>query len=309
MFSLYIKLLILCNFKRTCTNMAESAANEISHDRLNRLLYLAFEGKKHLEKLAKLKNLKGGYFMIDDTVIEKPHSKCLEGGSFVYSSSLGKAVFGYQLVLLVWTDGKQRIIVDQRIYQKGGKSKIDLALDMLSYARNQLSLKPEFVLFDSWYASKRMFKRISQYGWFFCTRIKKNRLFNGQKLKDFKKNPYWNEVGRLGCGLKVRIIRNGKKYFATNRLSLARSEVMEIYRIRQNIEEVNKELKFIGIKDCQARSIKAQNQHIWFCILAFSFVEKESRAKKITVYKYLKQANSRADEVGERLLSSLSKVA
>jgi hypothetical protein len=44
---------------------------------------------------------------IDDTVIEKPYSKELDGAGYVFSSSEGKVVFGYQVALLVWTNGKK----------------------------------------------------------------------------------------------------------------------------------------------------------------------------------------------------------
>ena len=97
-------------------------------------------------------------------------------------SSKGKAVYGYSIVLLIWTDGTKRIILGERIYKKGGATKIQLALEMLSYARNRLKLKPQYVLFDSWYGSKKIFKRLKDYGWRFVTRLKKNRTFDAKKL-------------------------------------------------------------------------------------------------------------------------------
>ena len=300
----YIKLLLLCNFKKTCTNMAETAGQKISHDSLNRVLHADWEGKKHLEKVTNPKKLKGGYLEIDDTVVEKLHSKELEGSGYVYSSAKGKSVFGYQVVLLVWTDGQKRVVLDQKIYRKGGKTKIEIALDMISYARNRLRLKPDYVLFDSWYAAQKLLKRISDYGWYFCTRIKKNRLFNGKKLSLYKGNPYWNEVGELKSGFRVRVIRNGKKYFATNRLSLSRSKLLKTYKVRQHIEEVNKQLKFLGFMDCQARSIKAHSQYLWCCIIAFSCAEKESREKGLSLYKWMVRNISNEESIDKALMAT-----
>ena len=71
------------------------------------------------------------------------------------------------VVLLVWTDGHVRIPLAFRVWQKGGASKDDLALELLSYARNRLKGKPHFVLFDSWYPSKKLLKRLRDYGWYF----------------------------------------------------------------------------------------------------------------------------------------------
>ena len=154
-------------------------------------------------------------------------------------------------------------MLDAEIYQpESGQSKIDIALAMISYARNTLKIKPDFVLFDSWYSAKAIMKRLTDYGWGFVSRIKRNRLFNGKKLSLYRLNPYWNEAGLLAGGLKVRIVKNGKKFFVTNRLSLTRNQILEIYRSRQSIEEVNKQLKYIGLNDCQCLSFKAQKQYV-----------------------------------------------
>jgi hypothetical protein len=90
----------------------------------------------------------------------------------VWSSKRNKAVYGVSVVLLVWTDGQLRIPLGFRVWQKGGPSKFDLALELLSYARNRLKCKPQFVLFDSWYPSKALLKRIGDYGWYFVCRLK-----------------------------------------------------------------------------------------------------------------------------------------
>jgi hypothetical protein len=82
----------------------------------------------------------------------------------VWSSTHKKVVFGVSVVLLAWTDGHIRIPVAFRVWQKGGPSKFVLALELLSYARNRLKCKPQFVLFDSWYLSKRVLKQIRDYG-------------------------------------------------------------------------------------------------------------------------------------------------
>ena len=50
---------------------------------------------------------------IDDTVISKPYSKEPCGAGCVFSSSKGKVVFGYQVVLFVWINGKKCVVLDQ----------------------------------------------------------------------------------------------------------------------------------------------------------------------------------------------------
>ena len=259
-FLLYIQLFVQCNFRRTSRTLALISSNKVSHDTLNRVLHDNWSGKKHLEHIIRTKKLRDGYLSLDDTGVEKLYSNEFEGAYYYYSSSLKKIVFGYQLVLLVWHRGKKRQVIGRRIYQpESGKSKIDLALELLSEARNKLRLRPKFVLFDSWYSAKSIMKRLTDYGWGFMSRIKKNRLFNGKKLKYYKVNPYWTDTGWLVGGLKVKVVRHGNKFFITNRLSLSRSEILEIYTLRQAIEEVNKQLKQMGLKDCQCKSFKKSN--------------------------------------------------
>ena len=69
----------------------------------------------------------GGYLIVDDTVVEKPHAKRLNEAGWVWSSKRNKAVYGVSVVLLVWTDGQLRIPIGFRVWKKGGPSKFELA--------------------------------------------------------------------------------------------------------------------------------------------------------------------------------------
>lgn len=87
------------------------------------------------------------------------------------------------MVLLIWADGHVRIPLGIRRWHKGGPSKYALALELLRYARNRLPCRPESVLFDAWYPSKALLKRLRDDGWSLVCRLKKNRRFNGQPLR------------------------------------------------------------------------------------------------------------------------------
>jgi hypothetical protein len=91
-------------------------------------------------------------------------------------------VFGVALGFLVWPDGQGRIPRAFRRWQQGGPSKFDLALERLSSARNRLRCKPQVVLFDSWYPSKKLLKRLRDYGGDFVCQLKKHRRCEGQPL-------------------------------------------------------------------------------------------------------------------------------
>src|SRR5918992_344426 len=235
---LYLTALLYYRTSATCVAFAE-ALQTVSHDRLTRLLQADWSGQTLLELAFRtLFVVERGYLIIDDTVIPKPFATAIEGLAWVYSSQEQRAVYGLSLVLLIWTDGTVRIPLGRRLWHKGGASKYALALELLSYARNRLRCRPEYVLFDAWYPSKALLKRVRDYGWYFICRLKKNRRFNGHAVRQHRRHPYWAEVGWLSGGLKVLVVRHGKKYYATNRLTLPPTEVRRLYRLRAQIEEV-----------------------------------------------------------------------
>ena len=92
-------------------------------------------------------------------------------------------LLGLNIVLLCWTDGKRTTPIAFRIYVAQGISKFDLALQLLEFAHDVLKLNPEYVLFDSWYASASVLKQCRAFNWHFVTRLRKNRIFCGRPLK------------------------------------------------------------------------------------------------------------------------------
>jgi hypothetical protein len=153
-------------------------------------------------------------------VVPKPFATAWDGLAWVFSSQERKPVYGFSLVLLIWTNGTRRIPLGVRLWRRGGPSKIELALALLSYVRNRLHGDPEYVLFNAWYPSKQLLQRIRDYGWYVICRLKKNRRFNGQALRAYRRHPYWTDSGWLTGGLMVVVVRDGATYYATHRLTL-----------------------------------------------------------------------------------------
>jgi putative transposase len=283
---LYLTALLYDRTSATCVALAE-ALQTVSHDRLTRMLQADWSGQRLLESAFRtLFVWEQGYLILDDPVVPKPFATAMEGLAWVFSSQAGQPVYGFSLVLLVWTDGSVRIPLGIRLWRKGGPSKYALALELLSYARNRLRCHPEYVLFDAWYPSKVLLKRIRDYGWYFVCRLKKNRRFNGQPLRGYRRHPYWAETGGLSGGLKVLVVRYGAKYYATNRLTLPAAEVRRLYRKRVQIEEVIRVCKDqLGLNGCQARSERAQLHHLTCCLVAFCVLERERHDRSLTIYK------------------------
>ena len=186
---LYLTTLLHYRTSSSCVALAE-ALETVSHDRLTRMLQADWSGQTLLESaLHTLFIWERGYLILDDTVIPKPFATAIEGLAWVFSSQERKPVYGLSLVLLLWTNGQLRIPLGMRLWQKDGPSKYELALELLSYARNRLRCRPEYVLFDAWYPSKALLKRIRDYGWYFVCRLKKNRRCNGQPRRTFRRHP------------------------------------------------------------------------------------------------------------------------
>ena len=297
---IYLMALLYCTNLTTCSAIAD-AFDSASHDQLTRMLKGSWSGHPLLHlALCTLFTVAGGYLIIDDTVVEKPYARRLGEAAWVWSSKHSKVVFGVSVVLLVWTDGQHRLPVAFRVWQKGGPSKYALALELLSDARNRLKCKPQFVLFDAWYPSKAVLKRIRDYGWYFVCQLKKNRQFASMPLHRYLHQPYWHAVGTLSGGLKVFVVRHCRKYYATNRLSLTAQEVRTHYKIRHGVEEVIRTAKSqLPVAACQVGYKRrgaapsrlqpsAQEHHIALCLAAYLIVERERLDQGIS-WRTLKQ--------------------
>jgi hypothetical protein len=162
-----------------------------------------------------------GYRIIAETVLPKPFAAAIEGLAWVFSSRARKPGAGLALVLLVWTNGTRRLPLGRRLWRQGGASKYALALALRSDARHRLRCRPEDGLLDAWHPSRALLKRIRDYGWDVVCRLKKHRRFDGQALRPHRRHPYGVEIGWLSGGLNGLVGRSGKKYDATNRLTLA----------------------------------------------------------------------------------------
>jgi putative transposase len=307
---LYLTALLYYRTSASCVALAE-ALQIVSHDRLTRMLQADWSGHTLLERAWRMLFVwERGYLLLDDTVIAKPFATAMESLAWVFSSQERRPVYGFSLVLLVWTDGTFRIPLGVRLWRKGGPSKYELALELLSYARNHLHCRPAYVLFDAWYPSKALLKRIRDYGWYFVCRLKKNRRFNGQPLRAYRRHPSWTAHGRLTGGLKVLVVRHGAKYFATNRLTLSAAEVRRLYRIRSQVEEVIRVCKDqLALSGCQARSERAQLHHITCCLVAFCVLERERHERQLSIYTLRRHLSCRGRSLALPALERLRRTA
>jgi hypothetical protein len=157
----YLIGLIYRNTRTSCVCLASLVG--LAHDQLYRLLYSDFPYSRRLwEWFARYLVGSGGYLLLDDTTWRR-FAKKAEAVSYVWDSSLGKSVLGMNVVLLIWTDGNKKVPVGLRVWQKGGKSKVKLAKELLIKAKSN-GISPAFVLFDSWYSANELLNLIDSFG-------------------------------------------------------------------------------------------------------------------------------------------------
>lgn len=161
---------------------------------------------------------------------------------------------------------------------------------MLSLAKSR-GLSPEAVVIDAWYSILKNLKSIRDHGWIWMTCLRKNRKVNRdvslesllipeEGLKVHLRGYGWVTVFKF-------VAKNGRiDYVTTNRDDPTREQVERVMKARWSIEVYHRELKqTCGIERCQARSSRAQRNHIFRAIAAWLQKYQQRLAhKKISFY-------------------------
>jgi Transposase DDE domain len=231
----------------------------------------------------------GGYLVIDDTAWARWAVQS-EAVSWVWSSTHGRVLRGHQVVLLIWTDGRLRVPLGLRLWKKGGYSKVELAAQLLREAERR-GIRPEYVLFDSWYAAASLLHLLESMGWKYAARLKSNRLLEGRAVRGMWPHRYGRAVGRLRkVSHEVCVVKDGRRYFVTNDTGLSSAEVKHHYRFRQQIEEVFRLLKQeFGWGGASAQKVRAQVTHLHLGLYALCLTEAAAMKKGQTIYAFKRE--------------------
>ena len=239
---------------------------------------------------------RNGWFVLDDTVIDKVHSKKIALTYFQWSGNQHKVIKGIGLITLVWTDGTSTFPIDYRIYDKDGDhlTKNDHFRAMLRTAAER-GFQPYFVSFDSWYASTANLKFIDKLGWQWFSRVKKNRMVNPD---DTENQPVASltisEDGEVVHMKKYGFIKlfhsvnkAGKdRYWATNCLTMDATGRRNLQAIAWSIENYHRALKELCcVEDCKIRKEAGQRNHINCSLRAYIRLEAVQQQQDITIYR------------------------
>jgi hypothetical protein len=275
--------------------LSEVSPTELSHDSISRWLKnKCFRPREIWEISKRYIDKKAPCLLIaDDTVLTKMHSKKIELVNYQYSGNQHDVIAGIGLVNLLWygLEEATSVPIDYRIYDKDtdGKTKNSHFCDMLSLTKAR-GLTPEAVVIDAWYSSLKNLKAIRDHGWVWITCLRKNRKVNrdisleslvipDEGLKVHLRGYGWVTVFKC-------VAKNGRiDYVTTNRENPTREQVERLIKARWSVEVYHRELKqTCGIERCQARTGRAQRNHIFMAITAWLQKFQRRLKHKISFY-------------------------
>lgn len=250
-----------------------------SHDSLTRFLSESFSWRSWYRfVVVHLFGILGGsgWIAIDDTVLAKPFGKVFPKACWVYDSCQKFHVFGYNLVMVVWSNGKVTIPLCWRWYRKHYKTKIEFAKSLLREVKVVWCIHPTRVLMDAFYVADDVVNLLNSYGWTWVGRIKKNRIVNGCRLDEDLIEEGDQTIGYIGKACKIKVVKYDHRYLGTNDLSLTKEDIPKEYLKRWCIEDTFRFLKQeLHFAECQARSTKAQEKHLLCVCVGYLILQKE----------------------------------
>ena len=284
----YINFLIATPKVYSCTEAARVQPDETdapAHDAFTRLLQRLEPSSDDLWKESQDQvERQSGILVLDDSTLDKPYARKIELVSRHWSGKHRDVVSGINLITLLWSDGDRHVPCDYRLFDKArdGLTKNDHFQQMLETAKAR-GFVPRCVVFDSWYSSLPNLKLIRSLKWTWLTRLKENRLVNPDRsgnrpIKEVEISETGSVVHLKDYGLikvfKIVATDGDIEYWATNDLEMGELTRVKYATEAWTIEQFHRGIKqFSGIERCQARSRRAQRNHIGLALRAFLRLE------------------------------------
>ena len=248
------------------------------------------------------------YVAIDDTISERtvPSSKALkpiEKCGFHNSHLKQKTVYGHQLVTVMLICDDVVMPYSISIYDKKIKSKIEMAIELINSLPSPIN--EGYVLCDSWYSCKKIFKASENAGFKYVGGLRTNRVIYptnherlGIKLNDFGKTLTKEDVDLVKVGNSEFYVYsyNGKlndlkeatvilswpkdalfkdgclRAFISPNSNMSTLELLNHYKHRWPIEIFFRESKKkLGLDDYQIRSEKSIKRYLLIMMITYAY--------------------------------------
>jgi len=317
---IYINFAISSFEKIEMTKLSKITGGGYSHDIFTKKLLLndEIDTDKALWRevkpfLRNYENEEDGCILIDDTILNKPHTKESDMVCWHYDHTQGKSVKGILMLNFHYTDrsgisiplGYEIITKTQKSFDEKRQkerrislfSKNEIMRDKLEILNFHNKLKYRYILMDKWFASVENLVFIDEVlkKRFICP-LKKNRKV-ALSLEDKNNGRYVSisTVDTEGSSsrliylegvekpLKItrQVFKNGDDgeptylYLVTNDIDLTSQKILEIYQRRWKIEEYHKSLKQnLKIEHSPTKVETSQLNHLFLSVCGFIKLEK-----------------------------------
>lgn len=234
---------------------------------------------QELQKRRRTRALEDGLIVLDDVVIRKTGER-MEDVAYVWDPVAGKAVLGYDLVVLYYTDGEKSYPLNFA-YKLKENDRISLAIQ-LAGGLGGLGVEARRVVFDAWYFALELVTALRGLGLSWVTRSKRNRLFivDGATMRaeEIIRSGIKEAVVQLpGYGpVKVAVteINDKRRLLVTGDLDMVWREVVKIYRDRFQIDNpfFRDSKQEMGLAGFHTRRFRALVAHTVMCFLSHTLV-------------------------------------
>jgi hypothetical protein len=285
----YVEALLRCQDKKVCTNLAKTL--NVSHDNLYHNFRTSISSGEHLSRSLETiahneLNEDNTYLIHDDTHLIKIYAKQIEGIEVGYDGSTSRPCLGIKMMTSLLTDTKINIPIDATPYvseelaQSSYKTKSRLAIETTRHVIKRFKIKR--MLGDAHFATNEMLFFLNEEAINFLMKITRTRkvTIDGltgqlQNILRLKKNSHTKvakgTINGIQCYFYVIKIRDESTIYLISNDYIEPSKVIELYRIRWNIEIFHRTAKqYLGLSDCQMRAIEKQRQHALHVMHAYA---------------------------------------
>lgn len=307
----YCQYWLVSQINYTLTNYAEHT-EKFSHDMANR--YLAGDEIRPRLIWENVKNdvrpTPGGFFVFDDTVIDKDFSRRVELVRRPYSGKAHGVIKGIGVVTCVYVNSETDPfwVIDYRIYHPSGdgKTQLEHLRDLLINGVYQKKLDFWAVLMDTWYATKEILLQIEKLGKIYYCPLKANR-----QVDDSGGTPPYQRIDSLGwteseqphgkmikikgfpAEHKVKVFRvalstKRTDYLVTNQIiAQDHAEVVQkVCGFRWKVEPFHRETKQLtGLEGNPCRKARIIRNHIGCAILVWVCLKQVAAETQRTLYR------------------------
>ena len=308
---LYTEYLTCCSGLATATGMSGVLENQISHDKITRLLSsgkiderrMWLEAKPICEEISS----SDAVLILDDSVEEKQYTDKNAMMQWHFDHTIGRSVKGVNFISALYHSrgmsipvGVKFITKDIEVIDANGKKKNKSSVSKHEHFRSlvrmaAINLDFKYVLADSWFSCSDNMKFITQQcGLDFIMAIKENRKV-ALSLQD-KEEGKWLSIKNIapeGCVRTVyveqlefpilickQVFKNGDGsagtlYLVASDLNLTYQQMTTIYQKRWKVEEYHKSIKSnTAFPKSPTQTIVSQQSHFIASIMAFIKLEK-----------------------------------